>query len=135
MTADPAILHIDADLRARTLMTQAFLRSGMPGVLHSLSSASNALLYLNALGPFRGYPRPRLIILDLDLPRVEGADFLHTLRTNTRFKNIRTCVLMAALTEVNGARCRMLGIERFRAEPTTEGEADEVLAWVRTWWG
>jgi CheY-like chemotaxis protein len=133
MHPPPHVLHIDADQQARAVLSSAFAASGIPDAMHSLSTASNALLYLNGLGPFKGFPRPQLIIIDLDLPRSDGADFLHMLRTNTRFKAIGICVLMTFLTEANIQRCQALGVERYRLKPYAPPEAGELVALVKTW--
>jgi len=129
----PHLLHISADQHARLMLSQAFAQSGLAALLDSLSSASNTLLYLNGLGPFKGFPRPQLIILDVDLPHTEGTDFLHMLRTNTRFKSITTCVLMTSLTEPDIERCRTLAIDHCRLKPRTQQDASELVSVVKAW--
>ena len=133
MAIPPSILHIDAEPLARTMLARAFALGHMPGVLQSLSSASNALLYLNGLGPFKGFPRPILIMLDLDLPLFDGADFLPMLKANPRFKSIRTCILMTNLTEQGIERCRAMGADGFRPKPHSEEEAMEMMGWIKAW--
>ena len=96
-------------------------------------ASGDALLYLNGLGPFKGFPRPILIMVDLDLPLFDGADFLHVLKTNSRFKSIRTCILMTNLTEPGMERCRALGADGFRPKPHSEEEAMEMMGWIKGW--
>jgi len=76
------ILHIDDDEDDRALFAMAFAKSGLDGVLHSLGGAADALLHLNQLGPHVGAARPKLIILDLSLPRLDGRELLELLKTN-----------------------------------------------------
>jgi CheY-like chemotaxis protein len=113
----PHILHIDANEADRIAFAQAFTASGVLAALHSLSSASNALLYLNQLGPFVGRPRPRLIFLDLNLPRCDGREFLEMLKANSRFRDIAIAILMSTRNQADSQRCRVLGVETFLIKP------------------
>jgi CheY-like chemotaxis protein len=129
----PFVLHIDAVKDDRDLLAKAFTESAVRGVLHSLSSASNALLYLNGLGPFKGSPRPQLIIVDLYLPQTNGADFLGILASNTRFRSIRTAVTMTAVTEAALGRCRAFGVDTYLTKPRTTAGITEAAAVLKAW--
>ena len=126
-TSLPHILHIDANEPDRAAFAQAFAASGVLAALHSLSSASNALLYLNQLGPFVGKPRPRLIFLDLNLPRCDGREFLEMLKANSRFKDIAIAILMSTRNNVDSQRCRALGVETFLIKPADQQGYVEII--------
>jgi CheY-like chemotaxis protein len=119
-TAIPHLLHIDPNEADRIAFSQAFAKSGILGGLHSLSTASNALLFLNQMGPFAGLPRPQLIVLDLNLPRCNGRDFVEMLRANWRFKDMSIVVLMSTQNDVDRERCRKLGVDNYLAKPHNE---------------
>jgi CheY-like chemotaxis protein len=123
----PHILHIDANESDRNAFAQAFVASGVLAALHSLSSASNALLYLNQLGPFVGKPRPRLIFLDLNLPSCDGRDFLEMMKANSRFRDIAIAILMSTRSNTDSQRCRALGVENFLIKPSNEQGYVEVI--------
>ncbi len=136
MTTIPHILHIDDDENKRQLFSRAFFSSGVIGALHSLSSASNALLYLNQKGPFATAPRPRLIIVDLHLPRSEGRQFHEMIQTNYQWKDIALIVLSGPQEHADIDRCHALGIHHFRKEPHSEGETIELIqALAREYFG
>ncbi len=113
----PHILHIDANEADRVAFAQAFAASGVMAALHSLSSASNALLFLNQLGPFVGKPRPRLFFLDLNLPRCDGREFLEMLKANSRFRDIAIAILMSTRNDADSQRFGALGVETFLIKP------------------
>jgi two-component system response regulator len=123
----PHILHIDAYETDRIAFAQAFAASGVLAALHSLSSASNALLYLNQLGPFVGKPRPRLIFLDLNLPSCDGRDFLEMMKANSRFRDIAIAILMSTRSNTDSQRCRALGVETFLLKPADEKGYVEII--------
>jgi CheY-like chemotaxis protein len=128
-TSLPHLLHIDPNEADRIALSQAFAKSGALGGLHSLSSASNALLYLNQLGPFAGLPRPQVIVLDLNLPRCDGREFVEMLKANSRFKDITIVVLMGAQNDVDRERCRRLGVDHYLEKPRTE---EGYIAMIKT---
>jgi two-component system, chemotaxis family, response regulator Rcp1 len=52
-----------------------------------------ALAYLHGLDKYENAPRPDLIILDLNLPRMNGFDFLARIKKETGLKTIPVCIL------------------------------------------
>jgi CheY-like chemotaxis protein len=127
------LLHIDDDADDRELFALAFAKSGLDGVLHSVAGAADALLYLNQLGPHIGAPRPRLIILDLSLPRLDGRELLELLRVNPRFKSIPVIVLTGSENYADMARCRALGVDDYVVKPHTSQELVELIASFDHW--
>jgi CheY-like chemotaxis protein len=123
----PHILHVEDDENERLQFSRAFFSSGVVGALHSLSSASNALLYLNRKGPFTAAPRPRLIIVDLHLPRSEGRQFHELIQTDHRWKDIALIVLTGPQKHADIDRCHALGIHHFRKKPLSDGETIELI--------
>ncbi len=123
----PHVLHIDANADDRTTFAQAFADSNVMAELHSLSRASNALLYLNQIGPFVGKPRPRLIFLDLDLPRCDGRTFLEMLKANARFRDIASAILMSTRNHADSQRFRALGVETFLLKPPHQQGYVEII--------
>jgi two-component system, chemotaxis family, response regulator Rcp1 len=127
MATIPHILHIDDDENERQQFSRAFFNSGVVGALHSLSSASNALLYLNQKGPFASAPRPRLIIVDLQLPRSEGRQFHEMIQTNYKWKDIALIVLTGPQKNADIDRCHALGIHHFRKKPQSDLESIDLI--------
>src|SRR5271170_415381 len=127
MATIPHILHIDDDEHHRMVLSSAFLVSGVIGILHSLSSASNALLYLNQRGPFAAAPRPRLIIVDLDLPRSEGRQFHELIETDQRWKDISMVVLMGPRKNIDIDDYYALDIRHARKMPQSAADAIELI--------
>jgi CheY-like chemotaxis protein len=132
MFTQPHVLHVDANQAQRERVAASFSQSNALGILHSLSSASNALLYLNRLGPFRDSPKPRAVLLDIDLPRTNGQHFLDMLRTNTRFKAIETVVLLNADSPDALQRLRAFGITDAVAIPRAASDLEPLIQlWKR----
>ena len=58
------------------LVREALREFKHPVELHHVKDAMTALQFLQQDGPYRNAPRPRLILLDLNMPRKDGRDML-----------------------------------------------------------
>jgi chemotaxis family two-component system response regulator Rcp1 len=129
----PHILHVDDDENDRELFAYAFRRSGLGGELHSVANAADALLFLNRLGRFVKAERPRLIIIDLSLPRLDGRQFLEVVRTNMNFRSIPVVVLTGSESYADMQRCRDLGVDDYVIKPQTQHELIELISSFQRW--
>ncbi len=127
------VLHIDDSENDRDLFARAFSKSGIKGVLSSVASAAEAMNCLKGIGPFQGLPMPRLIMLDVGLPRFDGIDFLDLLRSQVSFKAIKVVILSGSENHRNMQRCRDLGIEDYVVKPRTVQELAELIASLQHW--
>lgn len=133
LLANVCVLHIDDDENDRRLFAHAFAKSGLGGELRAVASASEALRFLNRLGEFSTAPRPRLIILDLSLPLLDGRELLELLKGNTRFRAIPIIVLTGSENYADMQRCREMGVEDYVVKPTTAQELVEMIASFNHW--
>ena len=61
--------------------------------------------------------RPDLIILDLRLPKIDGFEFLETIRSDHRTRHIPVVILSSSRQEKDLERCQQLGVEAFITKP------------------
>ena len=77
------ILHIEDSEEDLILFERACDAAGLPAVFHPVSDGLEAVAYLEGEGKFcdrSQHPLPDIIILDLNLPRMSGFDFLKWFR-------------------------------------------------------
>lgn len=60
---------------------------------------------------------PSLIILDLRMPKIDGFEFLESLRSDRRTREIPVVVLSSSQQERDRSRCRQLGVKAYLVKP------------------
>jgi CheY-like chemotaxis protein len=96
-----------------------------------------ALDFLFARGAFRSRgtaPPPRLILLDLKLPRLDGLEVLRAVRTNSRTSTAPVVVLTASDDQRELAQCYQLGANSCVQKPVRYEELRTVLQAVARYW-
>ncbi len=83
-------------------------------VMREVKQAFDLLL---AEGGGSGYRFPDLIVLDLRLPKIDGFEFLETIRSDQRTRHIPVVILSSSRQDKDLERCRQLGVEAFITKP------------------
>ena len=68
-------------------------------------------------GTGKGSRLPDLIVLDLRLPKIDGFEFLETIRSDRRTHHIPVVILSSSRQDKDLERCRRLGVEAFITKP------------------
>ncbi|MGM0580558.1 MAG: response regulator [Bacteroidota bacterium] len=85
------------DNEADILITQEILNqeSGL-NILNSVSSAEEAIMYLNKTGPFHFADKPDIILLDINLPKSNGFAVLVEVKSSPELMNIPVIILTSS---------------------------------------
>lgn len=67
--------------------------------LHVACDGVEALRFLRGQEPYAGSPRPDLILLDLNMPRMDGREFLAAIKDDPAFSDIPVVVLTTSDVE------------------------------------
>ena len=65
----------------------------------------------------RSLPLPRLVLLDLNMPRMDGREVLRQVRSNSSLKDLRVVVLTTSVQHEEGARALALGASACFSKP------------------
>ena len=96
----PVEILLVEDNPADVRMTQEALKAaGVRHHLHVVEDGSDAIAFLYHEGRFFGVPRPDLVLLDLNIPKVGGHDVLLEIKSNDRLKHIPVVVLTSSKFE------------------------------------
>jgi len=113
MTTDGRILFVDDDKEDRFLIAHAFSELGMSGNVDFLNDGVEVLPFLEA----KPANPVRLIILDLNMPVLNGTETLRVLKNDPRFCNIPVLILTTSANRLEKENSLQLGAVAFREKP------------------
>jgi CheY-like chemotaxis protein len=81
------------------LTLEAFESIRLVNAIHVVNDGEEAIQYLNKEGKFTDAVEPDMILLDINLPKVDGKEVLHYIKTHERFKVIPVVILTSSASE------------------------------------
>jgi chemotaxis family two-component system response regulator Rcp1 len=101
-TDRPSQILLVEDSPGDVRLTQEALRdSTVAMTLHVVTDGAAALAFLRQEGAYRQAPRPDLILLDLNLPKVDGRDVLAHIKSTETLKTIPTIILTTSAADAD----------------------------------
>lgn len=79
----PILLVEDDDIDAEAI-TRAFTKIQLKNPIYIAKDGVEALQMLDGSGPYPPIPQPCLIILDINMPRMNGLELMETIQQNSR---------------------------------------------------
>jgi CheY-like chemotaxis protein len=114
------ILLAEDDENDIALMGRAFKRAAVPNPLFFVNNGQEVVDYLAGKGKYAErdkYPMPRLLLLDLKMPWMDGFDVLAWLRSQAQFNALPVVVLTSSKLQKDIDRSRELGVYDYRVKP------------------
>lgn len=105
MNADLNILLVDDDEIDRESVLRAFKAAEIPNPVTTASNGLEALKILRGLDPDVTLGRPAMVLLDLNMPKMNGFEFLEELRQDPNLKNTTVFVLSTSTREEDINNC------------------------------
>ena len=99
------------------LTQEAFRDANMSIRLHVASDGVEAMAFLRHEGTFMNAPRPDLILLDLNLPRMDGREVLAHIKADESLKKIPTVILTTSDAEVDIVKSYQLHANCYLSKP------------------
>jgi len=130
---DPRELHIllvDDDEVDVMNVQRAFQRNRMTNPMHVASNGIEALERLRD----GSIPPRRLILLDLNMPRMNGIEFLRELRADPALHSSSVVVLTTSNEERDKLEAYELNVAGYLLKPVTFGNFVDVMAALNKYW-
>ena len=99
------------------LMRQALRDANLPFHLNIVTDGEDALDFLNREGKYSGAFRPDLVVLDLNLPRMDGRIFLRRIKENPVFQNIPVVILTSSQLDSDIREAQGLNADSYMVKP------------------
>jgi CheY-like chemotaxis protein len=129
-TTGPISILLVEDNPADVRLTREALKEGkVRNELNVVPDGVEALSYLRQEGKYRDARRPDLVLLDLNLPRMDGREVLREVKSDERLKTIPIVVLTTSAAEQDVARSYGLHANSYVTKPV---DLDEFIAVIRS---
>ena len=131
------ILMADDDEDDRLLTQDALAESRVLNELYFVEDGVELLEYLERKGKFsekESSPRPGLILLDLNMPRMDGREALQAIKTNPNLKGIPVVILTTSKQEEDMVKGYDLGAASYITKPVTFEGLVELMKTLGKYW-
>jgi two-component system, response regulator len=132
------ILMVEDDPADVELTLHAFKKANITNPVHVVSDGAEALDFLFCRGRYANCKmenRPRLMLLDLNLPKVSGLEVLRRIRSDGRTRTIPVIVITVSQRDRDIAECRRLGAETYIVKPVDFIKFSKVTPQLSLRWG
>ncbi|TAN65938.1 MAG: response regulator [Methylobacter sp.] len=102
--------------------------------LHHVVDGREGLDFLNKTEKYADAPRPDLIFLDLNMPRMSGCEFLVAIKADERFKAIPVVVLTTSDVEKDVVRSYQLGATSYITKPVDMPQFIKAIQQIGEYW-
>jgi CheY-like chemotaxis protein len=126
------VLLAEDDQDDRLLITEAFSFIDATLYLHVVPDGKSALDYLDELTPEQ---YPCLIVLDYNMPLMNGLEVLQALQHNQRYHNIPKVILTTSHDYNFRKACLQSGADKYLFKPTSYSELIAIARDLMEWCG
>jgi CheY-like chemotaxis protein len=128
------ILIADDDEEDRMLARDALEESRLANPIHFVHDGVELLDFLHRRRNHVDAPRPGLILLDINMPRMSGLEALQEINRDARLRRIPVIMLTTSSAEEDILRSYDLGVNSFISKPVTFQGLVDVMRVLGTYW-
>jgi two-component system, chemotaxis family, response regulator Rcp1 len=116
-------------------LTQEAFRDANPSVaLHVANDGVEAMAFLRHEGAHVHAPRPDLILLDLNLPKMDGREVLALIKGDDSLKTIPTVILTTSVAEADIVNSYQLRANCYLSKPVQLDAFEELVKSINDFW-
>lgn len=130
------VILLVEDEPADAHLMKVALRSSQTAIdLHWVNDGVEAFEFLRREGDrFRAAPHPNLILLDLNMPRMDGREFLTAIKQEPEFRNISVVMLTTSDVERDVVASYDLGAAGYIVKPVGLAELAATVKGLEHYW-
>jgi len=116
-------------------LTREALRDANPHLrLHAVADGGEAMAFLQHKGVHADAPRPDLILLDLNMPKMDGREVLAEIKRDASLKLIPTVILTTSEAEADVVKCFELQANSYLLKPVDLTAFEVLVKSVNDFW-
>ncbi len=128
------ILLVEDSPTDALLTREALQQSQVANNLHHVTDGIEALAFLRKSGPYQAVPRPDLILLDLNIPKLDGHELLREIKTDEALKRIPIAVLTTSKDEADILEAYGFHANCYIVKPIDFEKFTDVVRTIESFW-
>jgi CheY-like chemotaxis protein len=136
-TEEIVILMADDDLDDQLLTKEALAAAKLTNNIYFVNDGAELLDFLYRRGKYsdpKSAPRPGLILLDLNMPRMDGREALEVIKEDKALRKIPVVVLTTSNAEEDIVRTYDLGVNSFISKPVSFDQLTATMKGLAQYW-
>lgn len=137
MNPHDTILVVEDEPDAVMLLQHAFAKAGIVNPLRAVHDGENAMAYLRGEGAYSdraAHPLPRLVLLDLKIPRTSGIEVLQWIRREPPLEGLPVVILTSSRERTDVHRAYVAGANSYLVKPSSLNALVELALAFRDYW-
>ena len=134
---DVEILFAEDSIDDANLTIRALTKSGLTHKLHHVKDGAEALdfIYCKGVYALRNIrENPKLILLDLKMPKVSGMQVLEKLKSDPKLKSIPVVMLTSSKEDPDVEKCYALGANSYIVKPVDSDNFFNAIKEIGLYW-
>lgn len=128
------LLIVDDEPGQLKLIQALFGELGLRHRCHYATGGCMALDFLHRRAPFENTPRPNLILLDLNMPDMDGCQVLHHVKSDPDLRSIPVVMLSSSQALKDVAACYQEHANAYIKKPTDLESNKNLLRQIDQFW-
>ena len=131
------ILFVEDSADDSMLTIRALKKSGFLNTLYHVKDGAEAIDFMYCEGAYAARninDKPKLILLDLKMPKISGIQVLEKIKSDPRFKNIPVVILTSSKEDPDIQKCYDLGANSYITKPVESDNFFAVIKEIGLYW-
>jgi CheY-like chemotaxis protein len=137
MNEEVQILLVEDNSSDAEMTINALKKNNLSNSLIHVNDGAEALDFIFGEGEYSARKiedKPRLILLDLKMPKVNGIEVLQKIKSDERTKSIPVVVLTSSKEDPDIKKCYALGVNSYVVKPVAFDEFQKAISQMGLYW-
>jgi chemotaxis family two-component system response regulator Rcp1 len=130
----PEVLLVEDSPGDVRLMREALRDANPAAQLHVVADGAAAVAFLDRQGSYADSPRPDIILLDLNLPKMDGRQVLAHVKADASLKLIPTVILTTSADEADIRQSYQLHANCYLTKPVQLEMFESLVSEINSFW-
>jgi CheY-like chemotaxis protein len=128
------VLAVEDNPNDVAIIKRAMSKSDVKCELYFARDGAEALDFLYQQGDFEDAPRPDLILLDLNLPKIKGLEVLAKIKADEHLRRLPVIVLTISEREEDMVKAYDSGAASYMTKPVDSKDFERLIQTVQDYW-